>query len=74
MREIGRIALLACVCALSGTAPAFDNGQYDNVSPDSRAWFKGVTAPNGVPRWQTVIAPTMIFARALIGFRSKDNG
>jgi hypothetical protein len=28
---------------------AFDNGQYDNVSPDIRAWFKAVTAPNGVP-------------------------
>jgi len=49
MREIGRIALLARVCARSGTALAFDNGQYDNVSPDIRAWFKGVTAPNGVP-------------------------
>lgn len=49
MRGIGRAALLACVCALSGTAVAFDNGQYDSVSPDIRAWFKAVTAPNGVP-------------------------
>ncbi len=49
MRGIGRTALLACACALSGTAIAFDNGQYDSVSPDIRAWFKAVTAPNGVP-------------------------
>jgi len=35
--------------ALAGAALAFDNGQYDNVPPDIRAWFKGVIAPNGVP-------------------------
>jgi hypothetical protein len=49
MRGIGQTALLACVCALSGTAIAFDDGQYDSVSPDIRAWFKAVTSPNGVP-------------------------
>jgi hypothetical protein len=43
------IALLAACCACAGTALAFDNGQYENVPADIRAWFKGVMAPNGVP-------------------------
>ena len=33
----------------TGAALAFDNGQYENVPPEIRAWFKGVIAPNGVP-------------------------
>ena len=49
MRRFAPIALLACACALTGAAFAFDNGQYENVPPDIRAWFKGVIAPNGVP-------------------------
>ena len=49
MRRIALVALLAGMIALTGAALAFDNGQYDNVPPDIRAWFKGVMAPNGVP-------------------------
>ena len=49
MRRFARIALLACLPVLAGTAFAFDNGQYENVPADIRAWFKGVIAPNGVP-------------------------
>jgi hypothetical protein len=49
MRRIALFALLVVATALSGAALAFDNGQYDNVSPDIRAWFKSVMAPNGVP-------------------------
>jgi hypothetical protein len=49
MRRLAQVTLLACVCALFSAALAFDNGQYDSVSPDIRAWFKSVTAPNGVP-------------------------
>jgi hypothetical protein len=49
MRKLAPIALLAASCACAGTALAFDNGQYENVPADIRAWFKGVTAPNGVP-------------------------
>jgi hypothetical protein len=49
MRRFAQIALLACLSALAGAALAFDNGQYENVPPDIRAWFKGVIAPNGVP-------------------------
>jgi hypothetical protein len=49
MRRFAQIALLAWLSALTGAAFAFDNGQYENVPPDIRAWFKGVVAPNGVP-------------------------
>ncbi|MGA7807831.1 hypothetical protein [Bradyrhizobium sp.] len=49
MRRLTQIVLLAWLPALTSAALAFDNGQYDNVPPDIRAWFKGVVAPNGVP-------------------------
>src|SRR5664279_907172 len=48
MRWILLVTLLT-VSALTGAALAFDNGQYENVPADIRAWFKGVVAPNGVP-------------------------
>ena len=44
-----RLALCVWLAAMTSAAFAFDNGQYDNVSPDIRAWFKSVMAPNGVP-------------------------
>jgi hypothetical protein len=49
MRRLAPFALLACLSVLASAAIAFDDGQYDNVAPDIRAWFKSVTAPNGVP-------------------------
>jgi hypothetical protein len=49
MRRSAQIVLLACLPALASAAFAFDNGQYEHVPPDIRAWFKGVIAPNGVP-------------------------
>ena len=49
MRRLAQFALLACLSVLASAAIAFDNGQYDNVAPDIRAWFKSVMAPNGVP-------------------------
>ena len=49
MRKLAPIVLLLAACGMTGTALAFDNGQYENVPPDIRAWFKGVMAPNGVP-------------------------
>jgi hypothetical protein len=49
MRWMARAALLACILMLVRAAFAFDNGQFDNVPPDIRAWFKSVMAPNGVP-------------------------
>jgi hypothetical protein len=49
MRKFAAIALLAVYGVLAAAAFAFDNGQYETVPPDIRAWFKGVIAPNGVP-------------------------
>ena len=49
MRRLAPIVLLAGLCVVTGAAFAFDNGHYENVPPDIRAWFKGVIAPNGVP-------------------------
>jgi hypothetical protein len=49
MRRFAQITLLACASGLGSAALAFDNGQYNNVPPDIRAWFKGMVAPNGVP-------------------------
>ncbi len=49
MRRSGSVAMLSCVCLLTNAELAFDYGQYHSVSPDIRAWFKGVTAPNDVP-------------------------
>jgi len=49
MRRLAQLVLLACLCALASAALAVDNGQYEHVPPDIRAWFKSVIAPNGVP-------------------------
>jgi hypothetical protein len=49
VRRSRLIALIACVVTLADAAYAFDNGQYENVPADIRAWFKGVVSPNGVP-------------------------
>ncbi len=49
MRSFAQIVLLASLSVLTSAALAFDNGQFENVPPDIRAWFKGVIAPNGVP-------------------------
>ena len=49
MQRLVQIASFACLTALTGAAFAFDNGQYENVPPEIRAWFKGNIAPNGVP-------------------------
>ena len=49
MQRFAPAAWLAAMLALNGAALAVDNGQYNHVSPDIRAWFKSVIAPNGVP-------------------------
>jgi hypothetical protein len=49
MRRLARVALLALLSMLGSAALAFDNGQYENVPPEIRTWFKSVMAPNGVP-------------------------
>ncbi len=65
MRRLAPIALLACLPVLASTALAIDNGQFDHVPPDIRAWFKSVIAPNGVPCATSpmVTAPPMTFVR-----------
>lgn len=37
------------LCLLTAPAIAIDNGQYENVDPVIRDWFRGVKSPNGVP-------------------------
>ncbi len=37
------------LCLVTTSSLAFDNGQYQNVDPKIRDWFKGVRSPNGVP-------------------------
>ncbi|MGF6426973.1 hypothetical protein [Bradyrhizobium sp. Pha-3] len=49
MRRLAHVAVLAWLAMMAGAALAFDNGQYDNVPPNIRGWFKSVIAPNGVP-------------------------
>ena len=49
MRRLLSFALLAWILVAGSTALAVDRGQFDHVPPDIRAWFKRVTAPNGVP-------------------------
>ncbi|MGA8650658.1 MAG: hypothetical protein WB677_08550, partial [Xanthobacteraceae bacterium] len=42
--RIAIAAILACTPAL-----ARDNGQFGNVSPEIRAWFKSVKSHAGIP-------------------------
>ena len=49
MRRFTQVLLPACAAALTSAALAFDNGQYDDMPADIRAWFRNVLAPNGVP-------------------------
>lgn len=45
------VAVAALSLLLAGilTAHAFDNGQYNNVDPKVRDWFKSVRSRNGIP-------------------------
>jgi hypothetical protein len=49
MRKLVQTLLLALTTVLAGAALAFDNGQYNDVSPEIRTWFRNILAPNGVP-------------------------
>ncbi len=44
-----KLALVAVGLGTIAGARAIDRGQFENVPPDVRAWFKSVIAPNGVP-------------------------
>src|SRR5437868_15499920 len=49
MRRLVLGLVLVASVVLSGAAFAFDNGQYNDVPADIRAWFRNVLAPNGLP-------------------------
>ncbi len=49
MRRFALIVMLPLAALITTAAFAFDNGQYENVPADIRAWFKGVVSPSGVP-------------------------
>ncbi len=54
MHRRAGLALVAASIALTtmsipANLHAVDRGQFEHVSPEVRAWFKSVIAPNGVP-------------------------
>jgi hypothetical protein len=49
MRMIMRGLSVAAIASLPCAAPAFDNGQYNDVPDNVRSWFKNVRSPHGVP-------------------------
>jgi hypothetical protein len=48
MRRLLQVLSLT-TAALASAAIAFDNGRYDDMPADIRAWFRNVLAPNGLP-------------------------
>ena len=54
MHGLAKVALVLVSVALASmgitaSLHAVDRGQFENISPQVRAWFKSVIAPNGVP-------------------------
>jgi hypothetical protein len=49
--RIGTVVLLATATLVSSSTlvSAFDNGQYQDVPDNVRAWFKSIESPHGVP-------------------------
>lgn len=43
------IAIVVALLTLIGRAHAVDNGQWGDVDPATRSWFKSVKSKNGVP-------------------------
>lgn len=45
------VFLIIIMIAVAMASPVFarDNGQFGNVPPDIRAWFKSVKSKNGIP-------------------------
>ena len=43
------IALMVALIAWATPSAGFDNGQYGDVAPAVRDWFKSVRSPHGVP-------------------------
>ena len=49
MRRLAKLALVVAFMGITADVRAVDRGQYDNVPPEIRAWFKSVVGPSGVP-------------------------
>jgi hypothetical protein len=49
MHGLAKLALVVASMGIPGTLNAVDRGQFNDVPPDIRAWFKSVTGPNGIP-------------------------
>ena len=49
MHGLAKVALVVGSMGVTASLHAVDRGQFGNVSPQVRAWFKSVIAPNGVP-------------------------
>lgn len=49
MQRLALISTFSFAALIASSAFAFDNGQYDHVPADIRAWFKSVVSPTGVP-------------------------
>ena len=49
MHGLAKVALVVASMGVTASLHAVDRGQFENVSPQVRAWFKSVIAPNGVP-------------------------
>lgn len=41
--------LIAAYLTSASVALAFDNGQWNDVDPQTRQWFKSIRSPNGTP-------------------------
>jgi hypothetical protein len=49
MRKLLQVVSLTMSATLTNGALAFDNGRYEDMPADIRAWFRNVLAPNGLP-------------------------
>jgi hypothetical protein len=49
MHGLAKLALVVASMGVATSLHAIDRGQFNDVSPDIRNWFKSVIAPNGVP-------------------------
>jgi hypothetical protein len=49
MHGLAKLALVVASMGVTASLHAVDRGQFKDVPEEIRAWFKGVTGPNGVP-------------------------
>jgi len=52
------------LCLITTSAYSFNNGQYENVDPKIRDWFRGVRSPNGVPCCDVADGHTTIWRKS----------